>query len=163
MKMRDALFFFGPIFSVMTGLSTFVVAACLAEPDVPGVTGPSGCGMVCIFYYPLHLLLWILVGVLTLLFYHFRYRGSQLGDDNDRLRAVLGYSAGGMFIVAAMVVSKDSMDGLGVFGLSLIVNIVPAVIVAGVGTLITWRNRKRLASTACPAYREASPFHPSLR
>jgi hypothetical protein len=161
--MRDALFFFGPIFSVMTGLSTFVVAACLAEPDVPGITGPSGCGMVCVLYYPLHLLLWILVGVLTLLFYHFRYRGSQLGDDNDRLRAVLGYSAGGMFIVAAMVVSKDSMDGLGVFGLSLIVNIVPAVIVAGVGTLITWRNRKRLASTGSTAYREVNPFHPSLR
>jgi hypothetical protein len=164
MKMRDALFFFGPVLAVMAGLSTFIVAACLVEPDVPSIKGgPSDSGMVCILYFPLHLLLWIPVGAFTLLFYHFRYRGSQLDDDNDRLRAVLGYSAGGMLIVGAMAVSGNYLIVLAALFISLVLNIVPAVIVVGVGTLITWRNRKRLAITACTAYREANPFHPSLR
>jgi hypothetical protein len=81
---RDLLFFFAPIFIVMSGVSTYIVSACLAEPNPENITGPSGSDMVCAFYFILHLFIWIFVGLVTLGLYYTRYRGVQVSDDYDK-------------------------------------------------------------------------------
>lgn len=161
MLKRDTLFFFGPVLCVMTGISTFLVSACFAEPDSKNITGPSGCDMVCVFYFPLHLLLWIVVGLVVLVSYFFRYRGSQIGNDNDGVRAVIGYMAGGLLVIAAAIVASEIGACLAALVVSLVFNVVPASLVMGVGILMTMKNRKKLADRA-PNEAAKNVLFPSL-
>ena len=135
--------FFGPLLCVMAGISTLIVTACMAERIPEGATGVADSDMICVFYCPLHLILWVFVGVIALVFYRLRYRGAQISNENDGFRTVVGYSLGGMLLLAAGITSDGMGDTLVALGLSLVFNIVPAALLFGFGTLLTSKTRAR--------------------
>ena len=160
---RDVLCYFGPVFFTMTGMSSFTVIACLVEPESNAMAGPSGCGIICVFYYFFHALLWLLVGLLTTIFYYFRYSGTQINDDNDRIRSLVGYGIGGLLIISSVVISNDMSIWLSATGLSLVVNIVPAVLCMATSLLATFRTRRGFKVLTQASVHRGNIFHPTLR
>lgn len=161
--LRDVEYYFGPVFSLMTGLSAICVTSCLDEPESAAITGPSGYGMICIFYLFFHLVLWIPIGVLTVVFYYFRYRGGQINNDNDIVRSITGYGIGVLFIVSSLFVSDDLFVWLGVVGLSLAVNGIPVLLILGICALGLWHIRKKCIDISSVIKHSQTIYYPTLR
>lgn len=158
---RDTLFFFAPVFYLMLGISTCIVSACFAEPTPRGIAGPSGSSMVCVFYFMLHLILWCFVGLITLILYYFRYRGSQVSDDYDQLKLAFGGVIGGGLIILGLIISAEMSEFLVAFSVSVVCNVIPIGLTMMLGLLLTTHHRIRLSSSV-DSVEEATVFRPSL-
>ena len=160
--MRSALVnFFIPLVLVMTALAAFVVCLCLGDSVPDDITGPSGSDMICVFYFPLHLLLWVVVGPISLLLFSFRVRSMLENTERNLVLGIFGYLlALTIFIIAAVLTPKMS-DFLTVALASFIVNFIPILIVMSIGILIMKRARKRHSGQKL-VESEKNIFHPSL-
>ena len=157
MTKRDTLFFFGPVFYVMVGISSYIVSSCLSDPNLVEASD----GLACILYFILHEFLWCFVGAITLILYYLIYRGVQISDDYDPLKLGIGSIAGGGLVIAALIVSAEIELFIAVFLVSLVVNIVPVFVIMILGVLITRRDRIRLAASAI-SITESTLFRPNL-
>ncbi|MCF7674384.1 MAG: hypothetical protein K9N23_16150 [Akkermansiaceae bacterium] len=83
--------------------------------------------------------------------FHSLITGSVL---RDRLR---------LLMIASAIVSKDMLGWLGATGLSLAVNIVPAVLIMAIGLLVPCRTRKNLTGAIQTAGKSGNIYYPNLR
>ena len=152
MLIRDIKGIYLPAAYVLIGLSNLIVCKCSAEPIPPDLTGPTASPMICVFYYIFHLILWVPVGILLVIFQWFRYRDSTIvsgnsyyqASSNDSARHLIGGLIGGFLVLVSFVVLSDPAGVFSVFIASLIVSVVPTIVFITLGALVTMPKRRRI-------------------
>lgn len=147
-----------PAAFLMLGLSNLIVCKCGSEPIPADVTGPSGSSMACVFYYVLHLILWIPVGVVLVALQCFRYRISTINktqayyqhSSGDNVRLVVGAVIGAFLVLISSVILGDLAGAFSIFIASTIMSIVPAFVFLALGAMITMPKRNRIKEAELP-------------
>ena len=159
---KDFIGLYAPAAYIMMAISTLIVSLCLIEPNPTEVTGPSGSDMVCAFYYFFHLLLWLPVGGILILFHfmrhgksHYMFTSNTSASDKTKHHIALILSI--ITIVIAFILMFNEPDFHVVLLLSAITNCIPALLLFGLGYLITSSRRASQPTTPSPN-QEQSPW-----
>ncbi|MFT6577199.1 MAG: hypothetical protein ACJA16_005414 [Akkermansiaceae bacterium] len=157
MSRRDFFGIYAPVAYIFSGVAAMIVCACTSEPLPANISGPSGSDMVCVFYFGLHLFLWLPIGILLVVLHVLRYRTSHAGPFYDSQRHVIGIIIGLVFSDVAYLLLKGEDGYLIILGISLLVNLLPCVVFYAVGRVLTRHRREQTV-----AEQDAEDRRPSL-